>query len=250
MKPHCWITAGIASSLLLAGTLTSLARPIDFREVSLLVRARENERSITNEVSNRKLLHKLTADEEAKLKSQGASESLLQSLRSPNVVISQSDAAAYEKASAPDSMRRGGSGDALDRQVGADDVRMLNVAFERPVNLSYWGGPDLEVVFHRQPRIDFGQTPDFHLINPVGTGIHTSTYLGFSAAGWSGGEAAYTSATAHSFARPMWMDRSNPVSFKGLPYMLYPVYAAGDVALYYVCDASADSVRLALIARR
>ena len=250
MKQHPWLTTGIVVILLASVALSASARPIDAREVSLLLRAKESEASIVREINDRKLLRKLSPEEEKRLRGDGASDILVRTLRSDSVLYSQADVVAYEKREAAAAQKRGPAAEALDRETSAQDVRMFNVAFEHPVNLSYWGGPDLEVVFHRQPRIDFGQTPDFHLINPIGTGIHTSTYLGFGAAGWVGGEAAYTSATAHSFARPMWMDRSNPVSLKGLPYMLYPAYAAGDVALYYVCDASADSVRLALIARR
>jgi len=250
MKPHHWITTAIATSLLTASALSSFARPLDFREVSLLVRGKENERSIVQQVNDRKLMRKMTPDEESRLKSQGASDSLLQSLRNSNVIISQSDALLFEKATASDYAKHGASAEGLDREVGADDVRMFNVAFERPVNLSYWGGPDLEVVFHRQPRIDFGYSPDFSLIAPAASFTHSTTYLGVRVPGWYGGESFYNSATAHTFARPMRLDRSNPITFKGLPYTLYPVYAAGDVALYYIGDAGADSVRLALIARR
>ncbi|MCA1660277.1 MAG: hypothetical protein LC642_07050, partial [Verrucomicrobiaceae bacterium] len=56
----------------------AFAEPIDYNEVSLLVRAREPQRSITEEVSRRKLVRALTPQQEQTLKSQGASDSLLQ----------------------------------------------------------------------------------------------------------------------------------------------------------------------------
>ena len=57
------------------------ARPLDFNEVSLLVRCRESESSIRDEVTRRKLMRPLTTQQEATLKAQGASQSLVQSLR-------------------------------------------------------------------------------------------------------------------------------------------------------------------------
>src|SRR5260370_37674976 len=74
------------------------ARPIGFSEVSLLVRAHETEASIKQEVAQRKLLHALTPPQENILKSQGASDSLIQSLRNPNLVVSKEEAAAAEVA--------------------------------------------------------------------------------------------------------------------------------------------------------
>src|SRR5437016_4648439 len=75
---------------------TALARPIDFSELSLLIRAREPEASIITDAKQRKLMHALTPQQEATLKAQGASDSLVQSLRNSSLVVSQSEAAAYE----------------------------------------------------------------------------------------------------------------------------------------------------------
>src|SRR6266581_3009827 len=72
------------------------ARPIDFGELSLFVRAHESESSIKDEVSRRKLLHSLTPQQETRLKSEGASNSLISSLRSTNLVVSKETAAAVE----------------------------------------------------------------------------------------------------------------------------------------------------------
>ena len=89
------------------------AAPINFSEVSLWVRARETDQSIVHEVSQRKLARALTPQQEATLKAQGASDSLVQSLRSPNVIASsrgcrgeRSKIAAAEGAAVPGNRRR------------------------------------------------------------------------------------------------------------------------------------------------
>src|SRR5437762_9844303 len=88
----------VVTSLLAASQL--FARPIGFSELSLLVRMHEPEFSIKNEVAERKLLHPLTQPQEGILKSQGASDSLIKSLRDSNLVVSKEEAAAAEKAAA------------------------------------------------------------------------------------------------------------------------------------------------------
>jgi hypothetical protein len=75
-----------------------------FSEVSLWVRARETDQSIVRKVSQRKLARALTPQQEATLKSQGASDSLVQSLRSPNVIAAPADVAASEIKSQPPRM--------------------------------------------------------------------------------------------------------------------------------------------------
>src|SRR4029077_14097497 len=89
-------------SIILAGIFLcasqALARPIGFSEVSLLFRAHESEASIKQEVAQRKLLHALTPPQEKIINSQGASDSLIQSLRTPNLVVSKEEAAAVEVA--------------------------------------------------------------------------------------------------------------------------------------------------------
>src|SRR3989442_8399020 len=91
----------VAASLLAASQLS--ARPIGFGELSLLVRMHEPETSIKKEVAERKLLHGLTQPQEGILKSQGASDSLIQSLRNSNLVVSKEEAAAVEPATPPES---------------------------------------------------------------------------------------------------------------------------------------------------
>src|SRR3954469_25476674 len=80
----------------LAGAFSALAAPVNFNEVSLWVRAKETDKSILNEVKERKLAKALTPQQETTLKSQGASDSLVQSLRNSALVASSADAAATE----------------------------------------------------------------------------------------------------------------------------------------------------------
>src|SRR5436189_2966146 len=96
MKHPTVYSLSILAVALLASVKLCSARPIDFNEVSLLVRAHENESSIKEEVSRRKLMHALTPQQESTLKAQGASDSLLQSLRNSNLVASKEEATAIE----------------------------------------------------------------------------------------------------------------------------------------------------------
>src|SRR5436305_8483755 len=74
------------------------ARPIGFSELSLMVRMHQSEADIKNDVAERKLLHGLTQPQEGILKSQGASDALIKSLRDSNLVASKEEAAAAESA--------------------------------------------------------------------------------------------------------------------------------------------------------
>src|SRR5207302_6396719 len=88
----------LAAALLVSNQL--FARPIGFSEISLMVRMHESETSIKNDIAERKLLHGLTQPQEGILKTQGASDSLIQSLRNSNLVASKEEAAAVEAAAA------------------------------------------------------------------------------------------------------------------------------------------------------
>src|SRR5438132_13877483 len=91
----------LAASVFLASQLS--ARPIGFSELSLMIRMHESETSIKNEVAERKLLRGLTQPQEGILKSQGASDSLIQSLRNCNLVVSTEQAVADESPAARES---------------------------------------------------------------------------------------------------------------------------------------------------
>src|SRR3954464_7680264 len=91
----------ITAITVLAGAFSALAAPVNFNEVSLWVRAKESDKSILSELKERKLAKALTPQQESTLKSQGASDSLVQSLRSSNLVASPADVAATETKTPP-----------------------------------------------------------------------------------------------------------------------------------------------------
>src|ERR1700736_3349866 len=124
-----------AAALFLASQLP--AKPIGFSELSLLIRMHEPEFSIKNEVAERKLLHPLTQPQEGILKSQGASDALIKSLRDSNLVASKEEAAAAESAAARES-----SAPSAEIHPGGHHrhVMVFDVAFGHPINLSQWGG--------------------------------------------------------------------------------------------------------------
>ncbi|HEY0368910.1 MAG TPA: hypothetical protein VGC85_04890, partial [Chthoniobacterales bacterium] len=138
-------SAAIAASLL---ATAAFAQPIDFNEVSLLVRARESEPSIISEVSQRKLLHPLTPQQEATLKTQGARDSLVQALRRPDVVMAAADATAYETHRDQAKQARAAARTSNESAANSPNVRIFNVAFGHPINLSEWGGADYEIAFY------------------------------------------------------------------------------------------------------
>ena len=239
----------LAALVVSAGIPSAFARPIDFREVSLLVRAHQSERAITTEVSSRKLLHKLTPEQETKLKSQGASESLLQSLRNAGVV-SEAEAAAVEgpREPRPSERRRGDDGGGY-RDPTKNDVQVFDVAYEHPINLSYWGGPDRDFIFHRTSALD-GGAQKVEMIDPNLSYTHYATYIGSAAPGFVSLEQNYSAATSHTFARTIGVDEKHPVRMPGVRYLLYPVYGVGDVALFYIGSVGSAAARVAVVRQR
>jgi len=85
-----------AIALLLVPFLSLPAAPLAFEEVLLLVRTHETDSFISQQLSQRRLLHALTPQQEAALKELGASGALLQVLRNPNVQLSEAETATFE----------------------------------------------------------------------------------------------------------------------------------------------------------
>jgi len=255
--------------IVLAAAMAVTAAPINFSEVSLWVRARETDRSIVHEVSQRKLVHALTPQQEATLKAQGASDSLVQSLRNPNMIAppstevttsevkSQPPRAPQPEEPAPDSP--------------ADNLHIFEVSAGHPINLSQWGGPDYEFAFNilrfagediiEPVIIDTVRTYTdvATYIGPLGTGPRTTQphfrserltpYLGGDLKDDSYMIGDYISAVSHSVSRGMSIDQRNPVFIQGVPYALYPVYGVRGVSLYYIASSS-NSVKLAVSTSR
>lgn len=250
MNPRFRSLLAVSSIALVSLATSALAEPIDFSEVSLLVRARESERSITDEVARRKLVRPLTPQQENTLRAQGATDSLIQALRASTVMLSQNEAAAVDarrEEARKKNPRNQSTRSTAAGQTGGDNIHVFEVSPGHPVNLSQWGGPHYEFAFAAPSRLDEGR-PDAVLIDTVGSYTHVATYLGAGRPDDSTtifDRRGYVSIMDHTLTRGVRIDRKHPVFMKGVPYALYPVYAAGGVSLYYI-GGSEQSVKLAV----
>jgi hypothetical protein len=220
--------------------------PIDFGELSLLVRAGESEPYIIQETSQRKLLHQLTPQQEQTLKNQGASDSLISALRNSNVVVSKEEAATIENKRQQNAARLAAAAHHAETQAeeASPDVSVFEVAVDHPVNLSQWGGPDYEFTFASHRWLgDNVVVPS--ITNQAGTYTDVSRYVGFGADGWEFTPSGYYAISERTISRPIQIDMQNPVWVQGVPYALFPIYGAGGVSLYYI-SATTCSVRLAV----
>src|SRR5213080_972303 len=248
----------LAASVFLASQLS--ARPIGFSELSLMVRMHESETSIKNEVAERKLLHGLTQPQEGILKTQGASDSLIQSLRNSNLVASKEEAAAVESAAVRES-----SAPLTEIHPAGHHrhVLVFDVAFGHSINLSQWGGLDYEIAFysyrfagedHIQPAlidnvgtrtVVFRTTPflsegetftsDWFPTN----GVRNWRFTPYNGVDYDNrGDFRDTrsinfsdtvAVSSYSVSRPVAVDWNDPVFFDGQPFTFYPVYGSGGV---------------------
>lgn len=257
----------VTAIAVLAGAVSGLAAPVNFNEVSLWVRAKETDKTILNEVKERKLAKALTPQQETTLKSQGASDSLVQSLRNSALVAPNSEVAATEtKAPAPKVAPTSES----DRANASDEpqVFVFEVAAGHPLNLSQWGGPDYEFAFNiyryagenviEPVLIDAARTYTdvAHYVGVLPTGPRTAVphfrpnrhlipYLNGDLKDDTHYIGDYIAVSSHSASRGMSIDRHHPVVFSGSPYTLYPIYGVGGTELYYIGHTS-DSVTLAV----
>jgi hypothetical protein len=266
----------LAAVALLSAANFSFARPIDFNELSLLVRARENETSIKNEVARRKLAQPLTPQQESRLKSEGASDSLIASLRSSNLIAPKSTV------STPEAERTRPATTAPIESAGPGrsglNVQVFNVAFGQPINLSQWGGLDYEIAFysyrsggedHIQPAFvdQFATRTEVSRTIPLVSESDTFTtdwyprnevrnfrFTRYDARGdlrdrrFNFSDSVAVS--SYAVGRPTGIDWDNPVFIDGQPYTFYPVYGAGGVSLYYIGRASDTSAMVAVVSRR
>jgi len=255
----------VTAIAVLAGAISALAAPVNFNEVSLWVRAKETDKSILNEVKERKLVKALTPQQETTLKSQGASDSLIQSLRSSAFIASSTDVAATEtKVPAP----KTAPAPEPDREAPGESLQVFDVTAGHPINLSQWGGPDYEFAFNIY-RFAGENIIEPVIVDPVRTYTDVAKYVGVLGTGprtavpyfrggkhlipYLGGDLKddshmigdYITVSSHSTTRSMSIDRKHPVVFAGSPYTLYPIYGAGGAELYYIGHGS-DSVKLAV----
>ncbi|MFZ1220618.1 MAG: hypothetical protein WAO00_15090 [Chthoniobacterales bacterium] len=255
----------------MASAMALIAAPINFNEVSLWVRAKETDKTIQNEVKERKLAKALTPQQESVLKSQGASDSLVQSLRSPAVIASAAEIAATEVKTQPTRNPAPQPQEPAVSESPADNLHVFEVASGHPINLSQWGGPDTEFAFTIF-RYAGENVVEPSVIDTVRTYTDVATYIGPIGSvqrsalphfrgdrltPYLGGDLKddhyligdYMSAVSHSTSRGMSIDHKHPVYIKGIPYILYPVYGAGNTSLYYIGNTS-SSVTLAVVAAR
>ena len=262
----------VTALLLAAVSQAAFGRPIDFSEVSLLVRAHESEASIREEVASRKLMHPLTAQQESTLKSQGATDSLIQALRNANQVAPKEEVAAIETSR---------TATRPSKAVGAEHgpkVTVMNVAFGHSINLSQWGGSDYEIAFYSY-RVAGEDYIESAIVDTVRTGTDVSRTIPlisedetFSRDRFPTNETRnwrYTpydargdlkdrrfnfsdsvAVSSHSFARPLQIDWDNPVRIEGQPYNFFHVYGAGGVSLYYIGKASDRGATVAVVSDR
>ena len=250
MKSKVWqiVTPVILSCL---GAWTAGARPIEFSEVSLLVRSHESSPDILDQVRSRKLLHPLTAQQEDALKQQGANDELIRGLRDSRFALSTAEANAFGVEEQRIAAHRHDNGATHDDNASMpDNVRVFDVSYDHAINLSQWGGPDYDVVFKCR-RFAGEDVIEPFLSDNVRTYVDTATYLG------QGRDDSttvfdhrnYSSVMAREVSRPISIDTANPVFLKDVPYPLYHVCGAQGISLYYV-GKNGGSVRLAVVASR
>ena len=267
----------LAASLLITSPL--FARPIGFSELSLMVRMHQSEADIKNDVADRKLLHPLTQPQESLLKSQGATESLVQSLRDSKLVASKEEAAAVESAAPHESKAASEEIPALDHHR---HVLVFDVAFGHPVNLSQWGGLDYEIAFysyrfagedHIQPALidQVGTRTVVSPLVPTGglsasetfpsdwfptNGVRNWRFMPYNGVDYDNrGDfrdarsinfSDTVGVSSYAVSRPVAIDWNDPVFFDGQPYTFYPVYGGGGVSLYYI-NSTTYSARVAVV---
>ena len=272
------VSTALAAALSLLLTDQLFAKPIGFSELSLMVRMHEPEAGIKSDVSERKLLHQLTQPQEGILKTQGASDSLIQSLRDSKLVVSKEEAAAAEAAVAQSSAPSA----EITSHPGHHHVMVFDVAFGHPINLSQWGGLDYEIAFysyrfagedHIQPALvdNVGSRTVVYRSTPFVSegelftdnwfptnGVRNWRFTPYNGVDYDGrgdfrdSRINWTdtvSATQYAVSRPIAVDWNDPQFFEGQPYTFYPVYGGGGVSLYYI-NSNSYSARVAVAFNR
>ncbi len=282
MNPHTRFPLVVAAVAISLFTGRTFAEPIDYSEVSLLVRAHESEPSITQEVTRRRLLHALTPQQEQTLKSQGASDSLVQTLRRGDLALPAADATAFEtRRDQVRAAQRAAHAAMNEESVNdAPNVHIMNVAYGQPLNLSQWGGLAYEIAFYSyrfagEDHIEAAMIDPFRTVTEISHPIPTAfmsedqalsrdffltnsvrnqRYMPYDMAiderdkRLNQNEAI--SVRSNFASRRLMIDWQNPVYVQGQPYAFYPVYGAGEVSLYYIGKATDRAARVAVISHR
>jgi hypothetical protein len=225
----------------------------------------------------------LTQPQEGILKTQGASDSLIKSLRDSNLAASKEEVAAAESAAA-----RGPSASSAEVSPAGHHrhVLVFDVAFGHPINLSQWGGLDYEIAFysyrfagedHIQPALidNVGTRTVVYRTTPLlgegetftadwypTNGVRNWRYTPYNGSGGTlyDGRGDFrdtrsinfsdsVAVSSYSVSRPVAIDWDAPVFLEGQPYTFYPVYGAGGVSLYFI-NANSGSARVAVAFNR
>jgi hypothetical protein len=167
-------------------------------------------------------------------------------LRNSSLILAKDEAAAAETRRQQNAARLAAAAhrEQAEAQASSPDISVFDVAVDRPVNLSQWGGPDYEFTFASHRWLG-GNVVVPSMTNQAGTHTEFSKYVGFGADGWEFTPSGYYAISERSVSRPVPIDMQNPVWIKGVPYALYPIYGAGGVSLYYI-SATTYSVKLAV----
>ena len=250
MKTKAWqISAVVILSGL--GALTASARPIEFSEVSLLVRSHESNPDILDQVRTRKLLHTLSTQQEDLLKQQGASDDLIRGLRDSRFALSASEANAFGMEEQRIAAHRHDARESHEENASMpENIHVFDVSYGHAINLSQWGGPDYDVVFKCR-RFAGEDVIEPYLTDNVRSYVDTATYLGHGRDDSTTmfDHRNYSSVVAREVSRPISIDTANPVFLKDVPYTLYHVCGAQGISLYYI-GKNGGSVRLAVVASR
>jgi hypothetical protein len=150
----------VGALLWLASILPVPADPVTFKEVSLLVRMKETPEQIVGQVSKRKLIQPLTQAELGTLRSQGATEALLQTLQDPRFFLSAKEADLFNRRKAAqlavakqdeENFAQASAAKATAEAATANDqstdFKYAKEAIERgkPLSLSRFRGPDIDL---------------------------------------------------------------------------------------------------------
>ncbi|MDQ6912640.1 MAG: hypothetical protein M3128_07160 [Verrucomicrobiota bacterium] len=281
MNPRIRLPLVVFALITAFSTADLFGEPVDYSEVSLLVRARDSEASITREVSHRKLVRALTPQQETTLKAQGASDSLIQTLRRSDIALAPADATAFETRREQSRQAKKSALATSDENNGDRDstnVHVFNVAFGHPINLSQWGGLDYEIAFYsyrfagedqiepvmvdnlrtvtevthpiRFTTEDEAFSRDFFLTNAVRNQRYKPYEARIDNRDTRLEQNETVSVRSNTASRRLTIDWQNPVYMHGQPYAFYPVYGAGDASLYYIGKANDRTARVAIVSRR
>lgn len=221
---------------------------MSFKEISFLIRVREPYKVVAQQLTRRRLLYKVTPEQEAVLMTQGASEALLKLIRDPRMVYSEVEAKAYaesrkELAAFKTKAEEAKAAERSER----DEYQTLNVPLGKPVNLSQWGGPNNDITFYAKREFVGDDLILAILTDNTRTFTDTVATTGASSGIFGASASTTTVQSSYSPSTPLTIDKTTPLLIAGLP-TLYRVYQTSGVSVYFchISTEAADSVKIAI----